>query len=101
MAKQDNLDPQTRDLVRFAAAIAQGYEPELRDRVGPRGPGFGSVRVTATVGSSTWDTSVFPDKATGSFVLPVKKEVRGANDLLAGDAVEVQLRVQASVQPGR
>jgi 4-carboxymuconolactone decarboxylase len=35
MAKQDNLDPQTRDLVRFAAAIAQGYEPELRDRVGP------------------------------------------------------------------
>lgn len=35
MAKQDNLDPQTRDLVRFAAAIAQGYEPELRERVAP------------------------------------------------------------------
>jgi 4-carboxymuconolactone decarboxylase len=35
MAKQDNLDAQTRDLVRFAAAIAQGYEPELRERVGP------------------------------------------------------------------
>jgi 4-carboxymuconolactone decarboxylase len=31
MAKQDNLDPLTRDLVRFAAAIAQGYEPELRE----------------------------------------------------------------------
>ena len=35
MSKQDQLDPQTRDLVRFAAAIAQGYEPELRDRVKP------------------------------------------------------------------
>jgi 4-carboxymuconolactone decarboxylase len=34
MAKQDSLDPQTRDLVRFAAAIAQGYEPELRERAG-------------------------------------------------------------------
>lgn len=34
MAKQDQLDTQTRDLVRFAAAIAQGYEPELRERVG-------------------------------------------------------------------
>lgn len=34
MSKQDSLDPQTRDLVRFAAGIAQGYEPELRDRVG-------------------------------------------------------------------
>jgi 4-carboxymuconolactone decarboxylase len=31
MSKQDNLDPLTRDLVRFAAAIAQGYEPELRE----------------------------------------------------------------------
>jgi 4-carboxymuconolactone decarboxylase len=35
MPKQDGLDPQTRDLVRFAAAIAQGYEPELRERVAP------------------------------------------------------------------
>jgi 4-carboxymuconolactone decarboxylase len=34
MAKHDSLDPQSRDLVRFAAAIAQGYEPELRERVG-------------------------------------------------------------------
>jgi 4-carboxymuconolactone decarboxylase len=34
MAKQDSLDSQTRDLVRFAAAIAQGYEPELRERAG-------------------------------------------------------------------
>jgi hypothetical protein len=42
MAKQDNLDPQTRDLVRFAAAIAQGYEPELRERVAaPLQPGAG------------------------------------------------------------
>src|ERR671920_1601722 len=35
MAKQDSLEPQIRDLVRFAAAIAQGFEPELRERVGP------------------------------------------------------------------
>ena len=33
MSKQDSLDPHTRDLVRFAAAIAQGYERELRERV--------------------------------------------------------------------
>jgi 4-carboxymuconolactone decarboxylase len=35
MAKHDSLDSQTRDLVRFAAAVAQGYEPELRERVTP------------------------------------------------------------------
>jgi 4-carboxymuconolactone decarboxylase len=32
MAKQANLDVTTLNLVRFAAAIAQGYEPELRER---------------------------------------------------------------------
>lgn len=34
MAKHDKLDPQTRDLVRFAAAIAQGYDPDMRERIG-------------------------------------------------------------------
>jgi len=33
MAKHDSLDTQTRELVRLAAAIAQGDEPELRERV--------------------------------------------------------------------
>ena len=31
MSKQDLLDPPTLHLVRFAAAIAQGYEPDLRN----------------------------------------------------------------------
>jgi len=65
---------------------------EMRQRVPPRGPGFGSIRVTVAVGASTWETSVFPDKATGSFVLPVKKDVRLINELAAGDTVQVQLR---------
>ncbi len=33
MPRQDGLDPQTRELVRFAASIAQGDEPDLRERV--------------------------------------------------------------------
>lgn len=33
MAKQDGLDQHTLALVRLAAAVAQGYEPDLRDRI--------------------------------------------------------------------
>ena len=70
--------------------------PEVAEQVRaeagePRG--FGSVRVEVTVGGSTWRTSVFPDTRTGSFVLPVKAEVRRREDLLAGDVVEVGLVV--------
>ena len=58
--------------------------------------GFGSVRVQATLGPTTWSTSVFPDKESGSYVLPVKRAVRAAADAVAGDRVDVRLRVVSS-----
>jgi hypothetical protein len=53
--------------------------------------GFGSVRVQATVGGTTWQTSVFPDTASASYLLPVKRSVRDAEDLEEGEPVEVLL----------
>jgi len=60
----------------------------------PRPPrGFGSVRVRATVGETSWTTSVFPDSESGRYVLPVKKAVRSAEDVDEGDTVDVILEV--------
>jgi hypothetical protein len=53
--------------------------------------GFGSVRVTATIGNTTWQTSVFPDSKSGTYLLPVKKPVRTAEHLTPGDPVETTL----------
>lgn len=55
--------------------------------------GFGSYRVEATVGGTVWRTSVFPDRASGCLVLPVKKAVRTAEDIEVGDLVAVTLEV--------
>jgi hypothetical protein len=67
--------------------------PEVSDDVrllsGPP-TGFGSVRVEVTLGTSTWRTSVFPDKARG-YVLPVKSAVRRREELELGDRVAVTL----------
>lgn len=65
---------------------------EIAMEAGPR-EGFGSVRVEASIGSTTWRTSLFPDSAAGSYVLPLKKPVRRAERLYAGDACEVALHV--------
>ena len=54
--------------------------------------GFGSLKVTATIGDSTWRTSVFPSRNEG-WMLPVKAAVRRAEDLAEGDAVTVVLEV--------
>tara|TARA_B110001454_G_scaffold202755_1_gene210093 strand:+ start:56 stop:355 length:300 start_codon:yes stop_codon:yes gene_type:complete len=55
--------------------------------------GFGSVKVRATIGDTTWETSLFPSKESGGFVLPVKAAVRKAEGLAEGDAVELTLRI--------
>lgn len=69
--------------------------PEVADEIdevaGERA-GFGSVPVEATIGTSTWKTSLFPDKQAASFVLPVKKAVRQKEGIDADASVFVRLR---------
>ncbi|WES65701.1 DUF1905 domain-containing protein [Microbacter sp. GSS18] len=55
--------------------------------------GFGSVKVRAMIGGSAWATSIFPDKTSGSYVLPLKKAVRDAEGLEAGSNATVRIDV--------
>lgn len=61
-----------------------------------RSSGFGSVRVSARVGETTWSTSLFPDSSRGTYLLPVKKAVRVAEGLADGDEVDVSLTLSDS-----
>ena len=54
------------------------------------GRGFGSLKVRATIGGSTFATSVFPQKGEG-WLLPVKAAVRKAEGIGEGDRVTVLL----------
>ncbi|MBO9522022.1 MAG: DUF1905 domain-containing protein [Nocardioidaceae bacterium] len=76
----------------FFVTMPPEHAADLRLEAGPP-RGFGSVRVEATIGGSTWRTSVFPQAESGSFVLPVKKAVRVAEGIDEGDACEVVVRL--------
>ena len=65
---------------------------EVRDVAGEPA-GFGSVRVHARIGQTAFATSVFPEKASGSDLLPVKKSVRDREGIDDGDRVTVRLDV--------
>jgi hypothetical protein len=52
--------------------------------------GFGSMRVSARIGESRWDTSVFPQKE-GGWLLPVKAAIRRIEEIGEGDRVELVL----------
>lgn len=53
--------------------------------------GFGSVRVRARIAGVALDTSVFPHKQSGGYLLPVKAEVRRKAGVAEGDRVEVAI----------
>ena len=53
--------------------------------------GFGSVPVRARIGSSEFDTSIFP--SDDSYVLPVRRAVRVREGLEAGGPVDVEVEV--------
>ena len=59
----------------------------------PPRPGFGSIRVSVSLGGSTWLTSIFPDSKSGTFMLPVKKAIRARERVEPGDVVEVTLEL--------
>jgi Domain of unknown function (DUF1905) len=60
---------------------------------GLRNP-FGSLRVIATIGETTWRTSVFADTKAGAFLLPVKADVRRKEKIGHGDTASVSLEIE-------
>lgn len=52
--------------------------------------GYGTQPVTVKVGETQWQTSVFPDKKSGSFFLPIKAAVRKIEKMNVGETFTVQ-----------
>jgi hypothetical protein len=55
--------------------------------------GFRSVRVKVRIGDTDWDSSLFPDKESGAYFLPIKIAIRKAEGLEIGDSVDVAINV--------
>ena len=60
---------------------------------GEHARGFRSLRVEVGLGEQVWRTSIFPDSKRGTYLLPVKKEVRRRAGVGDGDRVEIELSV--------
>lgn len=64
---------------------------EIAARAEGREGGFGSVKVKVSVGTSSWETSVFADSNAKTYVLPVKKAIRVAENLEEGSSATFEL----------
>ncbi len=67
---------------------------EIKIRYKNQKKGWGSIPVLVTVGKTTWETSIFPDKKSQSYLLPMKLEVRKKEGIMDGGKIKLSLRIR-------
>lgn len=68
---------------------------QIKAENGFGGPGWGMIKVRVTIKATSVETSIFPDKKSGSYLLPLKADVRKTARLAVGDTIRVRLEIIA------
>ncbi len=76
----------------FFVTIDSDAAVQIKSSVARRN-GFGSIKVSARIGATHFQTSLFPSKDPAGYLLPVKASVRKAEALDEGNLVAVTLRL--------
>lgn len=72
-------------------SLPQECADEIDQLTADSGTAFGSVRVEVSIGRTRWSTSLFPDRRQGTYLLPVKRSVRTAENLIEGSVARVEV----------
>ena len=67
---------------------------EIKQKFGKQARGWGSLPVLVTIGKTHWSTSIFPDKKSGSYLLPLKAKVRKAENIADNSFVTFSLTIR-------
>lgn len=74
--------------------LPQKQGQEIKEKFGKRAKGWGSLPVSVTLGQTTWQTSIFPDKKSGTYLLPLKAQIRKKEDIADDDVVSFTLAIR-------
>ncbi len=74
--------------------IPKATSKEIDHGFSDRKRGWGSLPVIVTAGSTIWDTSIFADKKTESYLLPLKAEVRRKEGIFADNDIKLLLEIK-------
>ncbi len=76
------------------ATIPKDISDDIKMLFGDLKRGWGSLKVKVTVGTSTWETSIFPDKKMGAYLLPIKADIRKKENILAESNIRLLLEIK-------
>lgn len=73
--------------------VPKEFSEHIKAFVQSKTPGFGSIRVKASVNGHEWQTSIFPDTKSGCYQLPIKAIIRKKAKVLSGERVKIRLDI--------
>jgi hypothetical protein len=74
-------------------SVPSDISVHIKQNFADRIRGWGSLSIIAKVGKTSWKTSIFPDKETGTYLLPLKAEVRKQEVIIADDSIAITLEI--------
>ena len=77
------------------ASMPKKESQEIKARFGKMAKGWGSLPVTVTVGKTSWKTSIFPDRKSDTYLLPLKSEVRKKEGIVADKTITLSIKIKA------
>lgn len=89
--KGKNADGKPSSMSWYFLTITGDVADGIRAAAPGRTAAWGSVYVKVKLGATAWETSVFPSKDVGGYLLPVKAAVRKKEGVGEGDVVTVEL----------
>ena len=76
------------------ARVPENISKEIKEmQKGRLRRGWGAVYAGVKVGKTKWTTSVFPDRRSETYILPLKKSVRYEENLYDGIDIKIELEV--------
>ncbi len=75
------------------ASVPKDISEDIKKNFGDRKRGWGSLPIIVTIGKTSWKTSIFPDKESGGYLLPLKAEVRKKENILADKDITLLIEI--------
>ena len=90
---KEGYDKNDSGLWRFAR-VPENISVKIKEmQKGRLRRGWGAIYVRAKTGKSKWLTSIFPDRHSETYILPLKKQIRYQENLYDGIDINVSIEI--------
>jgi hypothetical protein len=74
--------------------LPKNLADEISENFGYFKQGWGSIKVVVKIQETVWETSIFQDKKSQSYLLPIKSAIRKKLDIKENDEITINLEIK-------